>query len=132
MQKSFLKTPKMPTNIERNVIKFKSLSKVIQKLKMKKANLFFVLTLSLVSVASSLNEDDCTWNYKCCEFKELEGAVTCTKMCEAEILCEQSKDNDVETLDEFGGTQSAAYFLKSSRCRQGFRFSGGKCRKVLK
>lgn len=90
----------------------------------------FLLLLSLTCAVLCSN-DDCVWNYKCCVFKEVQGQVTCEKMCEAEVLC--NKANKVgDSLDSEELDPNAPLEIKANVCRSGYQFTFGRCRKVFK
>ena len=91
--------------------------------------LFFVI---LAGVSCS-NDENCVWSYKCCEFKEKNGKVSCVKMCEPEINCqgpeEDSNGNEVEVFEE-NTEQNSPYSIRGA-CTRGFNFYNGRCRRVL-
>lgn len=88
----------------------------------------FLLVLVLATGGLS-NDEDCVWNYKCCTFKEDNGKITCDRMCEPEISCDGRNQTDVEVFkDEV--EELAPYTLKA-KCRNGFYYFNGKCRRVF-
>jgi hypothetical protein len=80
---------------------------------------------------------DCIWTYKCCEFKEVNGAVKSARMCEAQINCEGNNNNDdAETFDEIKSERKSENFLFSKKfpipmCNRGYKYVNGKCRQTF-
>lgn len=83
-------------------------------------------------ITAILADDNCVWNYKCCAFKEVNGKVSCTKMCEPEISCGEATASDVEIFNEREEPeiQLAAFMTKATPCIRGFQYRNGKCRRV--
>lgn len=99
-----------------------------------------LIILTLISVAcseeSTVADDGCTWRYKCCEFKTIDGAVTCERMCEPEKDCSTTEApvNQEEAVEEFTVKPAVFAFSMNANhiCRQGFRLnSKGQCKRVL-
>lgn len=110
---------------------------------MKTARSFFVilgLFYFVQSQKTTVDDKGCIWTYKCCEFKEVDGAVTCIRLCEPQINCETTEtpeedQNQQEVVEEtFAIAPASLSFSMNANhiCREGFRLnSKGKCRKVF-
>lgn len=109
---------------------------------MKWASLFsFIVVIVLaLSQESKIDENGCVWFYKgCCEFKEINGIVTCSQMCEPEIKCdttEAPEDQNKSEVAEEPIFQKPAAFAFSMNvnhiCRKGFRLdSKGNCKRIF-
>jgi len=97
------------------------------------------------SQETRVDEDGCRWNYKCCEFAEYQGTVTCKRMCEPDIKCateetateeyEETTEEIKEVAEEVFVVRPAAFSLSmgaSHICKKGFRLDNrGNCRRVL-
>lgn len=105
----------------------------------------FGLICLVRSQETRVDEDGCRWNYKCCEFAEVKGAVTCKRMCEPEIRCateESLTENNEETTEEFKEVAEEVFVIRPAAfslsmgaghiCKKGFRLDNrGNCRRVL-
>ena len=89
-----------------------------------------IILLSIFGVALCSKDENCVWNYKCCVFRQVNGQVSCEKMCEPVILCQPSKEKitmDAEEIDPLAPIE-----IKAHACREGHQFQFGKCRKKIK
>jgi hypothetical protein len=86
------------------------------------------------------DENGCVWNYKCCVFTDVEGEVSCARMCEAEISCPtKSPEPEDQSREEVVGEAAviqpafATFSIKPDHiCLSGFRLdSNGVCRRLL-
>lgn len=84
-------------------------------------------------------DPNCSWTYRCCQFKEVNGVPKCEKMCEAVIVCESTTtitvNDDVEVFGELKSGEMSEDLLFSSRlpvCRRGYKANNGRCRRVLR
>ena len=100
----------------------------------------FLVLVSVVSLETKIDENGCVWSYKCCEFKEIDGSVTCSKLCEPEINCEPTEasndgQNQTEVVEEpiYQKPAAFAFSMNASHiCRKGFRLdSKGICKRVF-
>lgn len=103
---------------------------------MSRTSVKILMLLSALTFITCSNDEDCVWNYKCCSFKEVNGEVTCEKMCEPEINCDVKNQSDVDDLNNDvevfnGDIPFMPASLKTMRCRQGFTFYNHKCRRVF-
>lgn len=101
---------------------------------MKYAVTKFVLLFLILAGVSCTSDENCVWKYKCCEFKETNGEVSCVKMCEPEINCQGSNNEEVEMFDENaaeGEYPGAPLSIRSRGCKRGFQYYDGRCRRVF-
>lgn len=102
------------------------------------------IVLSLVYIAqcqeTRTDGNGCVWTYMCCVFTEVDGQVSCARMCEPKINCpavasEEENQSQEEIVEEAAVVRPAiALFSVSSShiCRAGFRLdSKGVCRRAL-
>lgn len=98
-----------------------------------KVNFIFLM---LCFTGLCFGDEDCTWLYKCCEFKTINGEVECETMCEPEIKCEPQKNNVDDQVEIFAGDnndqgQAEAFSIMSGVCRRGFKTYNGRCRRII-
>lgn len=87
-----------------------------------------IILLMTFGVSLCTEDESCVWNYKCCVFKEVNGQVSCEKMCEPVISCSKEKiTKDAEEIDPLAPIE-----LKAHACREGYQYQYGKCRKRIK
>lgn len=108
---------------------------------MNSASIFclFLVLVCVVSLETKIDENGCVWSYKCCEFKEINGNVTCFRLCEPEINCEPTEtpddQNQTEVVEEpiFQKPAAFAFSMNANHiCRKGFRLdSKGICKRVF-
>lgn len=73
----------------------------------------------------AINDDECTWNYKCCKKVESQ----CVELCEPEIIC---PSQETTTEMDFYNMPIAGANMITAECKSGWRRrSDGKCRMVL-
>lgn len=63
---------------------------------MNNLNIFLFLFLSTLNRASCSEDENCLWAYKCCEFKEMNSGMTCSRLCEAEVNCRAQLEEKLE------------------------------------
>ena len=85
-----------------------------------------LLMLSMICVALC-TDDNCVWTYKCCSFTEVNGQVSCERMCEPEINCATMRNEVTMIEDDDDGPLE----MKATICRKGFQFYRGRCRRVF-
>lgn len=91
------------------------------------AFLFFIII-----VQCNRRNENCVWNYRCCEFKEINNVVKCEKMCEAIINCNQTYSNEIENFNKSSPIdETSQYSFRRRMCRSGFKYVNGQCRKVF-
>lgn len=85
--------------------------------------LIFLLLNFVIQIASSDDDENCRWIYRCC--KKVGGA--CVEVCEPEIICD-----DVETTTEFFEPKIFPSAVFHVDCKAGFRQNHhGKCKKII-
>lgn len=104
-------------------------------IRISKFSVIFLLLVCFNCGCKSDIENNCTWTYKCCEFKQVDGIVKCERMCEALINCENQNNDQVEVFDELKDGKSGDFFFTGRLpipCRTGFKYVNGRCRMIHK
>lgn len=89
----------------------------------------WLLIISISITVSTTTEDptnSCKWIYKCCE----KVANKCVRMCDSEIICKDSANNNDENLEEVVEKQPTN-LISPRTCRKGYRFVQDQCKKVF-
>lgn len=104
---------------------------------MKTLNFLILAVFFLVKCNSNIDNENCVWTYRCCEFKEINNVTKCLKMCEPLINCNQTSttlnSNEIENFNTTSPSdeQPQPFFFRRRTCRKGFKYVNGQCRKLL-
>jgi hypothetical protein len=86
---------------------------------------FLLISFFISFNCNPINDDECSWSYKCCKKIESE----CVELCEPIIICPRQ---EMTTEQDIYNMPISSANMITAECRSGWRRrSDGKCRMVL-